>query len=80
MPKNSEKTAMWVTEKAKDTTIVDSEIEGLKNEGVNTQVFHSKIFNYRKSHPGIWRTAVTGIIIAVIAGIILLLIEYNIFV
>ncbi len=76
---NDEKHAVWITDKAKNTTFVDSQIEGLKNEGEGTQVFRTKIFNYRKKHPGAWWTIITGIIITVIGGVILLLIEYNIF-
>ncbi|MFA6525647.1 MAG: hypothetical protein WCT33_05280 [Patescibacteria group bacterium] len=80
MSKYNKKFAAWVTNKAKDTSFIDCEIEGLKNEGERTQVFGTKIFNFRKDHPSIWWSGLFAIIAGIIAGVALLVIEYKFFV
>jgi len=80
MAKDNKKFAVWVTDKAKDTTFVDCEIEGLKNEGKRTQAFGTKIFNFRKQHSGIWWTVLLTIITGIIVGVVLLEIEYRFFI
>ena len=78
--KKDEKFAVWVTDKAKDATFDNCEIEGLKNEGKGTKVLKTKIFNFREKHSGIWRTLIITITAGLVVGIILLEIEYKFFI
>lgn len=66
--------ALIITEKAKNNTFIDCEIQGAEIRGQNTRMIRTKIFNYAKNHP-VW----TGVIGSLAVGFVLLCIEYIFF-
>lgn len=76
MTKNNERVALHLTDKAKNNTFVDCDIQGAKIEGKGTKMTRSRILNdFVEKHPTVFKTIMVGLII----GIALLFFEYGVF-
>ncbi len=79
MTQKKEKFALWITDKAKNCKYDKCKIEGVKDEGQGTQMLKTKIYNFHKKHPTFWKSGFIMLIITIVSGIVILVIEYNIF-
>jgi hypothetical protein len=75
MTENNERVALHITDKAKNNTFVDCDIQGAKIEGKGTKMVGSRILNnFAEKHPTTFKTILVGFII----GIALLFVEYSV--
>lgn len=73
MAENNKRFALHVTDKARNNTFTDCDIQGAKIEGRETKMFHTRILNdFVEKHP----TAFKSILIGLVIGLLLLLFEY----
>ena len=80
MNKENKNYSLHITKEAEGTALVDCDIESVKNEGKGTLMLRTRVFNFRKNHSTIWKTIIIGVISAIIAGLIILAIEYKLFI
>lgn len=72
---DKERVALHITDKAKNNTFVDCDIQGAKIEGKGTKMFGTRILNdFRREHPMLIKTIAAGLAV----GLILLIIEYTV--
>lgn len=71
MSKNNQRVALHITEKAKNNTFEDCDIQGAKIEGQGTKMIKSRIFQeFIEKHPKTFWLIVIGIV-PVLIGLIL---------
>lgn len=65
--------ALEITQEAEDTTVIESEVEGVKNSGARTSIIKSKIYWIKKKHPFWFWLGVTASTVTVLTYVLNLL-------